>query len=375
MTRLHPLLGDNLLAGMKLYLDHTDPASAGLIYKVLDQKIGIGPGDALAGTRKLIQVDHADVVVGPINPLVAPRLQSLLQESGVPFVVAESGSTIIRLADRSPHVFHRSLGYWQSSWAMGDWAASHLGQKAFLATSFYESGFDAHYAFRHGFEKSGGEILGVGVTHGPSDANDMATVIDRIDRSRPDFVFASYSGEDAVSFVRAFADSGLARRIPLVGAGFLTDEAILPRLGPAALGIKTAFSWAVDLPTPENQSFTTAFERVNGRAADAFAFLGYSAARLIRSAVQPIGMLPDRSDRFLEALRSGTLASPSGQAESSPKGPVPSSSIYLREVRGTGATLRNKLVASIGQTSDIDSWGEWIRGENQSGWLNPHLSV
>src|SRR2546426_10380737 len=70
-------------------------------------------------------------------------------------ILADAGANIVRETEQSPYVFHNTLGYWQSSLALGEWAVRNIGKKVFVASSFYESGYDALYAFRLGAEIAG----------------------------------------------------------------------------------------------------------------------------------------------------------------------------------------------------------------------------
>ena len=48
-------------------------------------------------------------------------------------------------------------------------------------------------------------------------------ILTEIAALRPDAVFAFFAGAGAVKFVKDYAESGLKARVPLYGAGFLTD--------------------------------------------------------------------------------------------------------------------------------------------------------
>src|SRR5262249_55244148 len=149
-------------------------------------------------------------------------------------LVSDAGADAVEPVRGGGSVFFDSLGYWQASWAMGDWAARNLGRRAVVAASLYESGYDSLYAFQPGLEEAGGEGVETCVTHVPPATHDTGRAIAAIRRAVPDFVFAAYSGQPAVDFVRAYADSGLARRVPLAGSSFLVDETLLPAMGAAA---------------------------------------------------------------------------------------------------------------------------------------------
>ena len=214
-------------------------------------------------------------MVAYVEPTVAGMLGDLFEESQKILIVAGAGANVIRPEDRSPVVFHNTLGLWQANWAMGRWAVQNLGHKAFIATSFYESGYSTLNAFRLGVESAGGEVAHTVITHVPPDPGDPAGALDTIRQVGPDFVYAFYSGQPAITFVTRYADSDLAGRIPLAGSAFLVDQDGLDIQGHAAVGIKSAVSWADGLTTTRNKSFRGLFQKRTGRSADTFGVLGY----------------------------------------------------------------------------------------------------
>ena len=99
-------------------------------------------------------------------------LRHTLNETRTPLIANTVGERIVTQAESSPYVFYNSLNYWQANKATGEWAAKNVGRKAFIAGSFYESGYDTVYAFRHGFEGTGGEVVGSYITHMKPDSDD-----------------------------------------------------------------------------------------------------------------------------------------------------------------------------------------------------------
>src|SRR5262249_13454837 len=147
----------------------------------------------------------------------------------------------------------------------------------------------------------------------PPASHDAGRAIAAVRRAEPDFVFAAYGGQPAVDFVRAYADSGLARRIPLAGSGFLADETLLPSMGAAAVGIRSCLSLSPHLPVAENRAFTAAFRRATGGDPAVFAVLGYETARLIAGAVATAPAGGDRLDGLGRALEVAMLETPRGR--------------------------------------------------------------
>lgn len=237
------------------------------------------------------------------------------------------------------------------------------------------SGYDSIYAFRTGFEAAGGEIVNTYTTHVPPDSGDPTPLIAAIKESQPDVVFGCYCGEPAISFVRAYSESGLAKRIPLVGSGFMVDDEILPAMGSAALGINSTLSWARSLQTQENEAFSNAYLRSTGRSADAFAVLGHDTGRLIIEALSAARGDVSQDYELIDALERVTFDGPRGPLVMDRNTHSARTPLYLREVRRSGNTVGNAVITKLNATLEIENAVLVGHSEQKSGWLNPYMAA
>lgn len=368
-----PAFSENLLAGLRLGFDHMRLPSGESGAELKVESISPGGAGAEARTEKLIGTDKVDAVVGVVSESVAARLGGLFSHAKVPLVVAGLGANIIRRNEQKPFVYHVSLDLWQASWALGAWAASSLGTKGFMAASLYDSGYDTHWAFRRGFEEGGGCVQECVVTHASSNSVNLASVIEKIGETRPDFVYASHCGNAAAEFIKTYADAGLTGRIPLTGSAFLTDEAGLQVHGEAAQGIRTCLPWSCNLDTPANRLFTAAFMQSAGRRPDVPALLGCETALLISSAWRNAGGIGGA--RFSEALAVAECEGPRGRARMKTDASISEGPLYLREVRQSAGMWGNEILAELPAVSGHCSSIESIRTALRSGWISPYLFV
>jgi len=302
-------------------------------------------------------------------------LRELLEAHQVPLIVANVGANVVRQHGQSAYLFRASLNDWQVNWATGAWVADHIGKTAFVASSFYESGYDTAYMFTRGLEQAGGTVLGRYISHRPRETDTLTPMLAAIRQSNPDFVYASYSGQQALDFMRAYADASLAGRVPLVGSGFMLDESLLEQHGQAALHTISGFAWSPELDTPENEAFTSAYRAATGQPADPFAVLGYDAARLIADAADSTGRNIYNSDQLLQALRTRQLLSPRGSLVMDGQSQSISAPIYIREVRQRHGMFSNSVIAEFASIADLDHEAAAIRASMKTGWLNAYLAV
>ncbi|MFL5806981.1 MAG: ABC transporter substrate-binding protein [Roseiflexaceae bacterium] len=367
----HPAVGQNVLAGMRLYADQ----AAGRSLRLVAEEIGVGQRDAYWGARKLLEQDHVDLLAGVVNPGPAAGLHDLLHEHRAILTIADVGANVPRQIETHPQIFTSSLGYWQASHAMGSWAAQNLGRRAAVVTSFYDSGYDTIYAFRLGFESAGGQIAETFVSHRPLDSGDhMPALMAQIKAAQPDFVYAISSGREADAFLRAYADSGLAGRIPLAGASFTLAEQAARAPGRSLPDMPMVLPWAHNLGHAENQAFTTNYQSVIGRPADALALLGYDTAQLIDTAVAAAGDVRD-TRRLQQALGQVAFVSPRGAVAIDPRTGSLAGPLYLGVAQQNGAGVRHVALEPISAPSEHDQQIAALRTSTKSGWINAYLCV
>jgi branched-chain amino acid transport system substrate-binding protein len=307
-----------------------------------------------------------------VGESAAGRLRPLLDERGVPFVAAGAGANVPRDAERGPGLYRCSLAAWEGSWALGAWAAAHLGRRAFVAASLRESGYDALYAFRHAFELAGGAIVGTAVTGLAPGDHDLTTLMAQIRQARPEVVHALYGGGDAVAFVRAYARSGLASRVPLTGGPLLADESRLAAMGTAAPGIRTALSWAAGLPGETPAAFRDAYRAATGREAGAWAALGHDAGRLVRLAVEAAHGAPEPAAALREALDAARFEGARGALRMDAAAGVLRAPVHLRQVRADGDALVNAALGELPVATEGDRRLASLLAAPHTGWLNAY---
>ncbi len=374
-SNIYPAMGENLLAGISLYFERAGNQVSGREIILRCEQTGFGPNSAVQKSCKLLKTEKVDLVTGIVDTAVNTELRRLFHNKRVFLIANQVGANVLRAHDHSPYIIHNSLDYWQANWALGYWAANNMGTRALVAASFYESGYDALYAFNLGFEDGGGKIMRTVVDNLPSEEPGNAALMSVIKKIKPDLVFASYSGGEAINFVKAFSRSDFFGQIPLLGSGFMVDETILKTQGKAALGIRSCFPWSSRLNQTASKEFCTAYRKKTGCSADAFAMLGFETARLIGEAVNITnGNLQD-SNLLREGFVNARINSPRGQLKMNAHTYNFSSPLYLREVQRHGPSLVNEVIGELNTRTEPDTYAAELFDGPKTGWLNPYLCV
>jgi len=280
-SRRYPRLPPELLAGFE-----SGAASA------RDREIALVPIACGAGARApivaatdAVKRGAVDVLAGFVDANAAASMAPLLEQRGIPFVACDMGADVVRHRCENAMVASGSPGLVQASHAMGRWAPAHMGTRALLVADFLESGYDMVYAFREAFESHGGEVVAVEVTGMPHGATGFDSIVRTVRDTRPDFVFAFFSGHRAERFLRFYDAHRLARVAPLAGPGLLTERVTSGELPAGCEGVVTAATW-------------------RGEEGSPFAKLGREAARRIAQAA-PAETAPAVFLRRLSRSRAG----------------------------------------------------------------------
>ena len=373
-SQRYPALASSMLAGLKLAFAERGNLVGGRQAELLPAIYGDRVAGATRQARALILEQDVDLLVGVMSSAATAPLHDLLQAHQVPLILTNAGANVVRQRGQGPYIFRISLNDWQANWAVGAWAASHIGKTAFIATSFYESGYDSSYLFARGLERAGGTVLGRHITHVPRQTDTFTPMLAAIRQANPDFVYAAYSGQQAQDFMRAYASANLAGRVPLVGSGFLLDDSLLAQYGQTALHSISGLTWAPTLDIPQNNAFTSAYHAAAGQPADPFAVLGYDAGRLIADAVDATAGKTRSRGQLLKALRTRELSSPRGSLVMNQQAQSSATPIYIREVRRHQGALSNIAIARIDSMAGLDEAAA-IRASIKSGWLDAYLAV
>ena len=104
---------------------------------------------------------------------------------------------------------------------MGIVAALRGYKTAVTITWKYAAGEQSIGGFKETFEKGGGKVLKELFVPFPN--VEFQALLTEIASIKPTCAYAFFAGGGAVKFVKDYAAAGLKEKVPLLGAGFLTD--------------------------------------------------------------------------------------------------------------------------------------------------------
>jgi len=334
-TGTYASLGTAIENGFRLFVSEQGGKLAGReieFFKVDDES---DPSKAVDNATKLVKRDKVDVLVGTVHSGVAMAMAKVAKDTGTLLIVPNAGADAVTGAMCAANIFRSSFSNWQPGYAMGEVMAKRGHKNVVTITWKYAAGDESVRGFKEAFEKSGGKVVKELTLPFPN--VEFQALLTEIAAARPDAVYTFFAGGGAVKFVKDYAAAGLKARIPLYGAGFITDGT-LEAQGAAADGLFTTLHYAEGLNTPRDNAFRLAYAKAFKLQPDVYAVQGYDAAQMLAVGVAAVKGDVSRKEEFAAALRKARIDSPRGPFTlSASHNPV--QDIYLRQV-GAGA---NKL--------------------------------
>ncbi|MBI3912662.1 MAG: ABC transporter substrate-binding protein [Chloroflexi bacterium] len=350
-TDIYAVLGESITAGMEMYFDEVGGTAGGRKIQLIKEDEGTAVDAAAQKARKLVEQDEVAFVTGIVSSGVLAGVRDYFHNNKKLLICSNAGANSISRAAKTPYIWRTSFTNWQPNWPMGAWAFKNVGKKAIISVPDYGAGADMASAFKNSFEAAGGQVVSLQKTPFPN-MGDPAPFITELKNANPDLVYAFYSGGAAVTFVKAWGSFGLAGKIPLLGAGFMTEEDVLPAQGDAALGAKTGLHWSLMLDTAENNKFKDAYKKKTGKDANVFAVTGYDTGRVIVEMLNKVQGDASKVDKLIEAIPSVSFTGPRGPFTLDAKTQNPKQKVYLREVAKYPDGLHNKVLQDFGEVVD-----------------------
>ena len=329
-------LGNAIENGFKLYVAEQGGKLGGReieYFKVDDES---DPAKAVDNVNKLIKRDNVDVLIGTVHSGVAMAMAKVAKETGTLMIDPNAGADAVTGPMCAVNIFRSSFSNWQPGYAMGSVVAKRGHKTAVTITWKYAAGDESVNGFKEAFTKAGGKIVKDLTLPFPN--VEFQALLTEIAALKPDAVYTFFAGGGAVKFVKDYAATGLKEKIPLYGAGFLTDGT-LEGQGASAEGLLTTLHYADSLNTPRDNSFRLEYAKSYKLQPDVYAVQGYDAAQMLGIGLKAVGGDVTKKAEFAAALRKARIDSPRGAFTlSSSHNPV--QDIYLRKVEGK----ENKLV-------------------------------
>jgi branched-chain amino acid transport system substrate-binding protein len=329
-TGTYAALGTAIENGFRLYVTEQGGKLSGREVEFVKVDDESDPAKATDNVNKLIKRDNVDVLVGTVHSGVAMAMAKAAKDSGTLLIVPNAGADAVTGPMCAPNIFRSSFSNWQPGYAMGEVVGKKGHKKVVTITWKYAAGDESVKGFKEGLEKNGGQV--VKELNLPFPNVEFQALLTEIASTKPDAVYTFFAGGGAVKFVKDYAAAGLKGKIPLYGAGFLTDGT-LEAQGADADGLLTTLHYADSLGTPRDNAFRLAYAKAFKLQPDVYAVQGYDAAQMLATGLKAVNGDVSKKADFAKALEGAKIDSPRGTFTVS-KAHNPVQDVYLRQVSG-----------------------------------------
>ena len=337
---------------LKLNADRLKPYTIRLIKR--DSKAPNGAA-AKIDAQELLTRDKVDVLAGWTYSPDAIASASVVTAGKKLAIIMNAGTAFI--TNLSPYFVRTSFTLWQSSYVMGEVAATRLHAKtAVVAYSDYPPGKDALDAFKYAFEHNGGKVIDAIPAGGPGAVPDFTPFFQRAKDEHPDVLFVFVpAGDHAVAVVKTYAALGMrAAGIKLIGTGDIVQDIMLQGMGDAAVGLISMGHYSADLDNPQNNAFVAGWKAAYGADStpDLIAVGAYDGMAAIAHAVHATKGQMDGS-AAVKSLLGWKYASARGPIMIDPQTRDVVMNEYLQQVvKGSDGKLHEKVLETFHDVKD-----------------------
>lgn len=213
---------------VELLLEEAGYTAGGRKIEWIRESSNAQPDIALARTRKLVEQDNSDIVLGPLSGAegIAVRDYSRTVPAKT-FVNGSSAAADTTLRNPSPNFYRFNTDGTQWLAGLGTYVKETLKlDEVTVVASDYAFAYAQVFGFSLEYSRAGGKI---NYLWSPFGTSDYSSLIAQIPPSSKGLVVI-YGGSDGLAFLTQYAQAG--GNLPLVGGTLLADQTLLSARGP-----------------------------------------------------------------------------------------------------------------------------------------------
>jgi branched-chain amino acid transport system substrate-binding protein len=291
---------------------------AGRKIEIIKASSDAKPDVAVNSTRKLVEQDKVDIMVGPLSGSegIAVKDYSKTQPN-VTFINGSSGAQATTLVNPSPNFFRFNTDGAQWMVGLGDAALKKGYKRVMVIAEDYAFPYSQVQGFMAEYCRLGGKVPVKAWV--PLGGKDYSSVIARIPKD-VDALLVVLGGADAVNFLNQYEQAGGDK--PMIGGSITVSQDVLNYKGKrreSLLGTISAGPIADAYDAPEWKKFVADYKKnfPDGYPSPSlFAFVYYVNMKAALDGLEAVkGDLSDGQKKYREALQKMTLKTPVGDVK------------------------------------------------------------
>ena len=344
-------IGEEMANALQLAFDHAGGSVAGRPLVIVRADTEGKPNVALAKARELVGSDKVDLLIGPVSSSESLPLRDFAHDNRVPLIMPHAAIDQLFGDKCSPYVLRTSFSGYQFARPMARWLAQKGVKTVALMAPDYVGPRDLMEKFEAEYVKNGGQIVAREFTPFQK-TNDFAPYLARVKQAKPDAVWVSYGGAEAINFIKQSADFKVQDSMKLTGSGWTVSPLVLPAEGEAALGFQGLINYAPTIDNPENKRFQQDYQAKYGKVASEFGAQAYDTGLFVVAMLQALkGQTGDKA-AVVKALREVAVAGTRGPLKIDAATNTIIQNMYIVEVRKGAKGVELAVVDTIPAVTD-----------------------
>jgi branched-chain amino acid transport system substrate-binding protein len=340
--------GQDGMRGADLAVKERNGMVAGKKIELLKASSDAKPDVAVNATRKLVEQDKVQIMVGPLSGSEGIAVKDYAKtQPGITFINGSSGAQATTLVNPSPNFFRFNSEGAQWMVGVGEYALKTKGYKKMaLIAEDYAFPYSQVQGFMAEYCRLGGKMtqkLWV-----PLGAKDYSSVIARIPGD-VDALLIVLGGSDAVNFLTQYEQAGGDK--PMVGGSITVDQTVLNFRGKrreSLLGTLSAGPIADAYDGPEWKKFVADYKanfKDGFPSPSLFAYVYYVNMKAALDGLDQVkGDLSGGQAKYREALAKMTLKTPTGDVKLDENRQAVASTFITEVAKAPDGQFYNKVV-------------------------------
>ncbi len=277
LTGTYAELGSNELIGTQLAVEQIN-AKGGILGRpvelLVEDSTSGDAGTAVQKTRKLIERDNVNFVMGNVNSALSLAMAQVTNEKGVLHIVQGGHTDAVTGTTCHWNVFRICNTTQTEANAVANVLINKAGKKWYYITPDYAFG----HTLQAGLEKAAARLGGtkVGGDLSPLGTTDFSSYLINAQAAKPDVIIFTLAGNDMVNALKQAVQFGLDKTLHLGGAQ--QELEVLEGLSPEARVGYWVFEWYWKQPgVPHVAEFVEAIRKKTGKVPTARTWFGFAA--------------------------------------------------------------------------------------------------
>ncbi|HZO02398.1 MAG TPA: ABC transporter substrate-binding protein [Burkholderiales bacterium] len=345
--------GADGMRGAELAVKQHNGMAGGKKIEIIKASSDAKPDVAVNATRKLVEQDKVDIMVGPLSggEGVAVKDYSKTQPN-ITFINGSSGAQATTLVNPSPNFFRFNTEGAQWMVGLGKAALDKGYKRVMIIAEDYAFPYSQVQGFMAEYCRLGGKVPVKAWV--PLGGKDYSSVIARIPKD-VDALVVVLGGADAVNFLNQYEAAGGDK--PLIGGSITVSQDILNYKGKrrdSLVGTIAGSPIADAYDAPEFRKFVAAYQKEYPVSSGAypspslFALVYYINMKAALDGLEAVkGDLSDGQKKYREALSKMTLKTPTGDVKLDANRQAIGSTFITEVVKDSKGNLYNKVLRRV----------------------------